>query len=162
MPRQRIMTAVYLLDGDHMLLLKRQGSSIASGTWIGAAGGHMEPEEVGNARACVLRELREETGLQETKLQNLQLRYITLRHTKGEIRVNHYFFADLPGGQHMELSSNEGELRWFRRDELSSLTMPYSAYHMIAHYLACGQHNSQMYVGTADGERVVFTPLPPT
>lgn len=162
MPKQRLMTSIYLCDGEKILMLYRQGSSVASDMWIGSAGGHFEQDELGDARACVLREMEEELGIKETQLRDLQLRYITLRRTKGEIRVNHYFFASLPGGQDMQLSSNEGLLRWFDRSELPSLTMPYSAQYMIAHYLAQGQHDSQIYVGTADGERVTFSPLPET
>jgi len=162
MPGQRLMTSIYLCDGDKILMLYRQNSRVASNLWIGSAGGHFEPRELGNAQACVLRELEEELGVKEAQLRNLQLRYITLRLTKGEIRVNHYFFAELPGGQHMQLASNEGMLRWFDKSELSALAMPYSAQHMIAHYLAQGQHDDQIYVGTADGEREVFIPLPET
>jgi len=162
MPRQRHMTSVYLCDGGKVLMLYRQGSSVASDRWIGSAGGHFEPEELGNARACVLRELEEEMGIQEAQLQNLQLRYITLRRTNGEIRMNYYFFADLPSGQNMRLFSNEGVLRWFDLTELSGLTMPYSAKPMIEHYLRQGQYDQQLYVGTANGEQVVFHPLPDT
>ncbi len=162
MPSQRLMTSVYLCDSEKVLMLYRQGSSVASDMWIGSAGGHFEQKELGNARACVLRELEEEMGIQEAQLQNLQLRYITLRRTKGEIRFNYYFFADLPGGQHMTLSSNEGVLRWFDLTELTELAMPYSAKFMIRHYLSQGRYNQQLYVGTANGEQVIFHPLPET
>lgn len=31
---------------------------------------------------------------------------------------------------------------------------------MMEHYLSTGRHNDKMYVGVADGSRVVFTELP--
>ena len=63
MGKLRPMTALYLVDGDRILLLYRIGSRIADHSYIGCAGGHFEAEEYNDARACVLRELYEETGL---------------------------------------------------------------------------------------------------
>ena len=108
----RNMTSIYLTQGDKILLLYRQGGRVVSDTWVASAGGHFEPYELNDARACVLRELREEIGLGENNLQNLHLRYITLRHTKGEIRQNYYFFAELTA-KLPDVSSNEGTLQWF-------------------------------------------------
>ena len=93
-------------------------------------------------------------------LDNLALRYITLRRAKGEIRVNYYFFAELKGGTEMELSSNEGILKWFPKDELKELQMPFSAKYVIGHYLREGKNNDMVYGGIGDGERVIFTEMP--
>lgn len=60
--RLRCMTAVYITRGEEMLLLYRVGSRVVAPSWCGI-GGHFEPEELNDARACVLRELREEAGL---------------------------------------------------------------------------------------------------
>lgn len=141
-----------------MLLLYRRGGRVVNEVWTGTAGGHFEPPELNDARACVLRELREETGLTEEDLEGLALRYITLRRTKGEIRENYYFFAKLR--QTRDLVSNEGVLRWFDFRDLPDLPMPYSAKFMLKHYLTVGAGDRQVYVGAADGERVVFTALP--
>lgn len=78
-----------------MLLLYRQGSRVVNDVWIGSAGGHLEANELNDAKACVLREMREELGITENEIQNLRLRYVTMRRTKGEIRHNYYFFAEL-------------------------------------------------------------------
>ena len=59
---------------------------------------HFEKEELNDARACALRELYEETGIAEEEIENLSLRYITLRRKNDEIRQNYYFFADLYNG----------------------------------------------------------------
>lgn len=92
----RNMTSIYLTQGDKILLLYRQGGRVVSDTWVASAGGHFEPYELNDARACVLRELQEEIGLTEDSLQNLRLRYVTLRRTKGEIRQNYYFLRNSP------------------------------------------------------------------
>ena len=60
----RQMTALYLLKDDRMLLLYRIGSRVVEPCWCGI-GGHLEPEEIGDAGACVRREVREEIGLTE-------------------------------------------------------------------------------------------------
>ena len=79
MIKQRNMTAIFLCQEDKILLLYRQGSKVVNNVWIGSAGGHFEPEELNDAQACVLRELREELGLGEEDVQDLHLKYIMLR-----------------------------------------------------------------------------------
>ena len=89
--------------------------------WTGAVGGHFEENELNNAKARILREMHEELGLGESDVQNLSLKYITLRQTKGEIRQNYYFFAALKDGFCDDMQSNEGRLRWFSFGELDAL-----------------------------------------
>ena len=79
----RNMTGLYLRQGDRLLLLYRIGSSVVADSYIPAAGGHFEKAELNDARACVLRELYEETGLTERDIENLALRYIAMRMKNG-------------------------------------------------------------------------------
>lgn len=85
----RNMTAIYLFKGDKVLLLFRQGGRVVNDVWTGSAGGHFEESELNNAKACVLRELNEELKLDENDIDNLSMRYVTLRRTNGEIRQNY-------------------------------------------------------------------------
>lgn len=156
----RNMASVYLRQNGRVLLLYRQGSRVVNDVWIGSAGGHFEAGELNDARACVLRELEEELSVTEDMLRNLELRYITLRRTKGEIRQNYYFFADLKEEPQKKLTSTEGTLEWFSADQLPELEMPFSARYVMDHYLELGRHNHRLYGGIADGERVIFTELP--
>ena len=112
----RNMTSIYLFRGQEVLLLFRQGSRVVNDVWLGTAGGHFEEFELNDAKACVLRELKEEVGVEESQLSKLTLKYITLRNIKGEIRQNYYFFAKLD--QDISLESNEGILKWFPVDEI--------------------------------------------
>ena len=89
----RNMTSLYLKHENKMLLLYRIGSKAISDSYTGTAGGHFEKDELNDARACVLRELYEETGTTEQEIDNLSLRYVTLRLKNGEIRQNYCFFA---------------------------------------------------------------------
>lgn len=160
MGKLRNMASIYLSCEDKMLLLFRQGSRVVNDLWVGSAGGHFEAEEYNDAKACILRELKEEMSVAEDMLDNLALRYITLRRTNGEIRLNYYFFAELKGGMEMTLSSNEGILKWFASEEITKLQMPFTAKYVIEHYLREGKHNNMIYGGIGDGEKVVFTKMP--
>lgn len=154
----RNMTSIYLRRGEKFLLLYRVGSKVIGNSYTGTAGGHFEEDELNDARACVLRELKEETGLLETDIKGLTMRYVTLRLKNGEIRQNYYFFATL--AEHVkEVQSNEGELRWFDASEIESLPMPHSAKYMILHYLNVGQFTECLYGGSTVEDDVVFTEL---
>ncbi len=155
--RLRHMTAVYLCQGDRILLLYRQGGRVVNNVWVGSAGGHFEPEELNDPRACVLREMQEELGLSEGQLDNLSLRYIVLRNTRDEVRQNYFFFARLK--ENVSLTSNEGHLQWFALDELAELPMPLSARQALDHYLAEGRHTDLLYGGVTCGDEATFVPM---
>lgn len=155
----RNMTSIYLLKGDNVLLLFRQGGRVVNNVWTGSAGGHFEEYELNDAKACVLREMNEELGLCENDIQNLSLRYVTLRRTKGEIRQNYYFFANLKEGINDNLVSNEGKLKWFSIKEIGELEMPYTAKYVIDHYFSMGQFTDKLYTGIANENGVKFSEL---
>ena len=157
----RNMTSVYITNKskNKMLLLFRQGGRVVNNVWIGSAGGHFEECELNDAKACVLRELEEELGLRESDIDNLSLRYVTLRRTNGEIRQNYFFFAEL-NDVNEALVSNEGTIRWFDFSELSELEMPFSAKFVIEHYLKIGYRTDELYGGVSDGEKLFFIKMP--
>lgn len=155
----RNMTSIYILKGDRVLLLYRRGGRVVTDVWVGSAGGHFEPGELNDPQACVLRELNEETGLTMNALEDLRLRYVTVRMVKGEIRQNYYYFAELKEGACETLSSCEGELQWFPLSEISDLKMPYTAQYMMDHYLETGRFDEKLYCGAAGEKGMVFTEL---
>ena len=157
----RNMTSIYITNKskNKMLLLYRQGGRVVNNVWVASAGGHFEECELNDAKACVLRELEEELGLGESDIDNLSLRYITLRRANGEIRQNYFFFAELKDVS-KELASDEGTIRWFHFSELSELEMPFSAKFVIEHYLKIGHKTEDLYGGVADGEKVAFVKMP--
>ncbi len=156
----RNMSAIYIIGENKTLLLYRQNGRVVNNAWTASAGGHFEEYELNDAKACVLRELKEEIGITEENLKNIEMRYVTLRRTNGEIRQNYYFFAELSEGTDFELISNEGILKWFEISELQALEMPYTARYVIEHYWEIGRSNDKIYGGIADGKQVVFVELP--
>lgn len=153
----RNMTSVYLTGEQGILCLYRIGSRVANNKYIGSAGGHFEKEELNDARACVLRELNEELGITEADVDDLKLRYVTLRLKDGEIRQNYFFFGRLK--QVRELQSTEGILHWIPYDGFQNLVMPASAKHMILHYLKTGRFDDNLYGGVTDERGTHFVPL---
>ncbi len=154
------MTSLYLRHGNSLLLLYRTGSKEVPESYIGSAGGHFESEELNNAKACVIRELYEETGLMEQDIDKLSLRYVTLRLKNDEIRQIYYFFADLIDGEKI-ITSNEGSLKWFEMDELGKEMpeMPYTARYVVQHYMEIGKNTDALYGGIATETGVTFTEM---
>lgn len=154
----RNMTSIYLRCGDRFLLLYRIGSSVIEDSYTGTGGGHFEPHELNDARSCVMRELYEETGLTESDIDDLSLRYITLRLKNGEVRQNYYFFANYIGDRD-DIVSSEGRLCWFDAKDIHGLKMPFSASFMLDHYLKEGQYTTHLYGGVATESGIDFTVL---
>lgn len=155
----RNMTSIYLYDNeDRMLMLYRIGSKAIKDSYIGTAGGHFEEYELNDAQKCVLRELNEEVGLTQDDIENLELKYVTIRYKKDEIRQNYYFFAKLKKPD-KEIKSNEGNLRWCNFDEIKTLEMPHTAKYMIRHYIDIGRYTNDIYGGVAIPGGVEFTKL---
>lgn len=156
----RNMTGLYLRKCDKLLLLYRIGSSVIADSYTASAGGHFEKEELNDAKACVLRELYEETGLTENDIANLSLRYVAIRLKNGELRQNYYFFADLIA-EEKELTSEEGNLKWFSLRELleSPPEMPFSALYAVKHYAEIGKDTDAVYVGAATESGITFTEM---
>ena len=156
----RNMTAIYLFKKKKVLLLYREGGRVVNNVWTGSAGGHFEDYELNDAKACVLREMNEELGLQPNDVDGLALRYITLRKINGEIRQNYYFFAELKEYVNENMSSNEGVCRWFSLDEISTLEMPFTAKYVIEHFCKVGYLTNTLYVGVTTTDGVGFYDLP--
>lgn len=141
-----------------MLMLYRIGSKVVEPSWCGI-GGHFEKDELNDARSCVLRELYEEMKIPESSLENLSLRYITLRLKKGEVRQNYYFFAALKPDFNVELLCDEGNPEWVAYEDILEKEMPYTAKYVLRHYLKIGKNTADLYGGIATDSAVDFLEL---
>lgn len=155
----RNMTGIYLLKGNKILLLYRQGGKVVNNVWTASAGGHFEKDELNDAKACAIRELNEELGLSEDDVEDMKFRYIALRNVKGEIRQNYYFFAELKDSVDENLHSNEGECKWFSLDEIGDLEMPITAKYVMEHYCKVGRFTNEVYVGVTYPDRIEMNVL---
>lgn len=154
----RNMTSVYLTKQNQILLLYRVGSRVIGPSWCGI-GGHFEKEELNDAKACVLRELQEELHVSLDQLENIELRYITMRLKNNEIRQNYYFFAECKEDTSITLECNEGTPKWFPIDEILDLPMPVSAKPVITHYLKTGRNTDALYAGCSTEKGIDFCEL---
>ena len=155
----RNMTSIYLYNEENeILMLYRIGSRVIEDSYIGTAGGHFEKDEINDANKCILRELYEETGLTNKDIDNIELKYVTLRYKDEEIRQNYYFFAKLIDSKRT-IKSNEGELNWFKFNEIKKLNVPHTAKYVIEHYIKEGKNTNKIYGGIAEKDGINFIEL---
>jgi 8-oxo-dGTP diphosphatase len=81
----RHMTSIFLIRGARILLLYRIGSSAVPDSWVGI-GGHVEPGELRDPTRAALRELQEEVGIGPSQIDDLRLRYVSMRDSGEELR----------------------------------------------------------------------------
>lgn len=154
----RNMTSIYIISKNKILLLYRVGSRVVKPSWCGI-GGHFEKEELNNPKACALRELFEETGITENNIEDIKLKYITLRMKNNEIRQNYYYFTNLKNEEIDISECNEGRLEWVDIDEILDRKMPFTAKECLKHYLAIGKDDDKVYAGVATSRGGNFTEL---
>lgn len=156
--RLRNMTSIYIFNQAKVLLLLRKNSQVGAPSWRGI-GGHFKPAELDDPLQCVMRELYEETGLQEDDLQLVRLKYITMRYTQGEIRQNYWYFAEIRDVDFALAECDEGVLAWVALEELDALDMPFTARACWQHYLSMANKPNAMYGGIATAQGVQFVEL---
>ena len=115
--QSKLTTLCYIEKDDSYLMLHRgrKEKDINKDKWIGV-GGHFEAEE--SPEDCLLREVREETGLE---LTSWRLRGIVTFSFEGF--GTEYMFLYTADGFEGELTDlcNEGELEWVEKETVPSL-----------------------------------------
>lgn len=154
----RNLTTIYILLKNKMLLLYRVGSKVVQPSWCGI-GGHFEKDELNNPKACVIRELFEETGITEKDIGSVKLKYITLRMKNNEIRQNYYYFAELLNTEIDISKCDEGILEWVDINGILCREMPFTAKECLKHYFSIGKDDNKLYAGAATNSGVNFTEL---
>lgn len=111
-----LSTLCYIEKDNQYLMLHRtkKKNDINKNKWIGI-GGKFEEKE--SPEECIVREVKEETGLQ---LNSYQLRCIvTYISTNWETEYMYVFTSDDFEGNIIEC--NEGDLQWVNKDEVTKL-----------------------------------------
>lgn len=115
----RLTTLCYIENkkGEYLMLHRTKKQSDANaGKWIGIGGKFNDKE---SPEDCLLREVKEETGL---TLSSFQFRaIITFVSDEWETEYMHLFTADAYEGELMECS--EGDLSWIPKDEVMKLNL---------------------------------------
>ena len=112
-----ITTLCYIENNNQYLMLHRtkKPNDINEGKWIGV-GGHVERDE--SPEECLVREVREETGLTLTAYKFRGL--VTFVNNKCESELMCVFTADGYTGE--LITCNEGELRWVDKTQVPNLS----------------------------------------
>ena len=100
-----------------MLYRCKKEKDANKGKWIGIGGGFSDGE---SPEDCLLREVKEETGLSLTKWKFRGI--VTFSSDQWETEYMHLFTASSFSGE-VDLNCNEGELAWVDKDKLSDLPM---------------------------------------
>lgn len=159
--KTRTFAAAYLLNGDRMLMMKRaETHRLFPGVWA-PVGGHIEPREINDPEAAVLREIEEETGLTPSEVSELTLKYITIRIKENELRQQYLYFGRI---ERCRFSScPEGELHLIPLAEVLERTLSAVNKQTLEYHFAEGHARNEVMVGTVsnvDGlPRVTWAPL---
>lgn len=143
----RILSGAFIIEGNNYLMMKRATTKkIAPRMW-GGVGGHAEPNELNSPKSTCLREIYEETGIEEKEFQSLDLKYILVRRNKCEITLIYYFIG-FSKTKYFEDKTQEGKLFWVNEREILDRPMSFEVRSMIEHYLKIGSKNNIINVGT--------------
>lgn len=114
-------TLCYIDNGDSYLMLHRvkKENDASHGKWIGV-GGKCEADE--SPDECMLREVREETGLEITHWRYRGI--VTFISDTWPNEYMHLFTADEWRGEPDMSIDDEGELAWIRKSDLPLDTRP--------------------------------------
>ncbi len=110
-----VVTAAVIERGGTFLLTRRLEGVHLEGYWE-FPGGKCEPDET--LQACLVRELREELGVDAVVGHEI----LSTSHAYPERIVELHFFAVTLGSEPAPRLGQE--MRWIRREDLRSLTLP--------------------------------------
>ncbi|WEG14534.1 NUDIX hydrolase [Pullulanibacillus sp. KACC 23026] len=141
----RQMATAFLIHQDRVLMMKKAKSKIFHFEFWGGIGGHMEPNELNYPMEASYREIEEETGIKKDDIKNFKLNYILLENNSGEIRQQYVYFGET---RHMNVRpSDEGELYWISKNELSSLYTSKMIGLTLEHYLTHTNNTPNILLG---------------
>jgi len=116
-PRQPIVGVGAVIISNGKILLEKRKNEPGKGKWS-IPGGLVELGE--NIEQTVIREVREETGLEVEKPEHIDVVDNIIRDGNGEIKYHFViidYFVKLKGGT-MKATSDAEELRWIALDEV--------------------------------------------
>jgi 8-oxo-dGTP diphosphatase len=116
-PKQPVVGVGAIIICDGKLLLEKRKNEPGRGKWS-IPGGLVELGE--NVEQTVMREVKEETGLEVENPEHIDVVDNIIRDENGEIKYHFViidYFVKLKGGK-LEAGSDAGELRWVALNEV--------------------------------------------
>ena len=149
----RILIGAFLTYQNKVLLMKRgMHKKLAPGLWS-SIGGHLESEELKNPReinhiAAIYREIKEEAGIGQDEILNLDLRYIITQidRLKNEIQNAYYYFGKV-SGEFDPPYCDEGVFHWVDFKDIIDLPMSFFVKETIKHWLINPENEKVFLVG---------------
>jgi 8-oxo-dGTP diphosphatase len=129
----RQMATAFLINQEHVLMMKKARSKLFNFEFWGGIGGHLEYEELNFPMKASYREIEEETGFKGNEIENFSLKYILLENSDSEIRQQYVYFGETTHRNF--IPSDEGELFWIHKNELLNLKTSKAIRSTIQHYL---------------------------
>jgi len=126
--------------------MKRAGHRRIWPNKYAGVGGRIELGE--NPLDACYREIEEETGLTRADILTLELLYITIRQTNGELRHNYHFFGTTTRTD--VIDTNEGQLMWVDENELLELGLIPNPKAFLTRYLTRNAADRALYVGVSE------------
>jgi 8-oxo-dGTP diphosphatase len=146
--RTRLLATAFLINGDRLLLMRRSPNMrLLPGRWA-PIGGHLEADEINDPQAACMREICEETGLTDSHIVDLSLRYVVHRRRDNEIRTQYMYFGFT--SKESVGRTEEGELCWVQLDRALDLDVSATTRFTLEHYTRLGSQTDCVYVGTVD------------
>jgi 8-oxo-dGTP diphosphatase len=138
------MATAYIFKDEKVLMIKKSHSRLYNSEFWSGLGGHLEPNELNCPRTACLREIFEESGIEESELSELRLRYILIRIKENEIRQQYVYFGKTTKDQ--LITSNEGEVYWLDLDEVMTKHISKINRELLEHYIL-HREDQGLYVG---------------
>ena len=126
------------------MLLKRSATAKHyPNVWCGVGGG-MKDDEFSEPRKAVIREIYEESGIEEEYINNLNLKYIRVnKHFEG-ISYLYVYFADVTKIDVWQ--TYEGTLEWIPRADFFNREVAMES--LLRHYFSEGINTNDLYIYT--------------
>lgn len=120
--KSMLTTLCYIEKGDSYLMLHRikKESDVNKDKWIGV-GGHFEEDE--SPEDCLLREVKEETGLTLTSYKFRGIVTFIFKPLKGEPDTEYMCLYTADGYKGTLCACNEGTLEWVQKKEVLNLNL---------------------------------------
>lgn len=158
MMKLRYMATALIFNEDKVLLMKRpQNENSIPYKWS-LVEGYIEPEELSDPIKACIRVIEQETGLAESDIIDLQLKYIVHTAEENEIKIRYVYSGTTQKSQLVQ--SEKSELIWIKQRDCRDLKVKYITEIILGHCLNHGSFSDDLHIGvTYDRHHISFLPV---